>query len=293
MTRRTLTLALAQTKGFGGKTISRILVRCDLFGLSPEEFLSLSEASLMEDYRLKPALAERWKILGRQKMEEAQRLLERLDRHGVTVATVADAHYPRQLEQFEHSPTGVLYLYGNARLLDGNTFTVCSSRKSPEAAFPIIEQAVEDGVLAGEVLVTSHDTSEYQRAAVVPLRWGSPRVLVFDTGLFRALGDDLSEEPFSAARLWRYKFDPSTDLALSPVPPFGEFHRNANAVRDRLVVALSRRFDGVWISPGGNMEKLAQLSMRAGRRVRIWQRCPAWDSLSSIGAQPLTDMSLG
>ncbi|MCG9896173.1 MAG: hypothetical protein MH204_11930, partial [Fimbriimonadaceae bacterium] len=58
--RRTLTLALARTPGIGGKTVTRCLARLDLLHLQAEEFLRLSEAALIEDFRFPRAAAARW-----------------------------------------------------------------------------------------------------------------------------------------------------------------------------------------------------------------------------------------
>jgi len=47
---------------------------------------------------------------------------------------------------------------------------------------------------------------------VVPLRWGSPRVVVITGGFRQHLGRDLSDKPFHVARLRRYGWDPHTDF---------------------------------------------------------------------------------
>jgi len=138
---------------------------------------------------------------------------------------------------------GVLFLYGNAKLFEAKTFCVLSSRNSLPADLNLIEKLTEEGVLEGQVLVTGHDRPEYQRSAVVPLRWGSPRILCLDRGLFNVLGPDLKQEAFRAARLWRYEFDPRTDLVACPFKPDAHFVNPNNKVRDRLVGCLSRRLD--------------------------------------------------
>jgi DNA processing protein len=121
--------------------------------------------------------------------------------------------------------------------------------------------------LASKVLVGGTNTDAYQRAAVVPLRWGAPRILVLDRGLFVALGSDLSEEPFRSARLWRYKFDPETDLVISRNRPFDEYAPSNQKYRDDLLVALSDESHGVALRPGGNMDKLAKKAAEAGKAV--------------------------
>jgi predicted Rossmann fold nucleotide-binding protein DprA/Smf involved in DNA uptake len=283
--RRRLALLLALTPGIGGKSLVRILSRLDLLGIGPEEFTSLSEASLIEEFGLKPKAAA---SLARQLPEieaRSKEIEKRLDEHGVNLVTAADASYPERLEAFDSDPPPALFLYGNAKLLRNKTFCVLSSRRTSIAGLNQIEKLAEEGVLQGETLLSGHDRPEYQRASVVPLRWGAPRVLCLDRGLFQALGENLSEEPFRAARLWRYKFDPTTDLAISPCRPETGFVGLNNQVRDKLIAALSDRLDFVEVNPGGNMEKLARNGIKASRKVRISDRSIGYRELVSLGAE--------
>ena len=138
----------------------------------------------------------------------------------------------------------------------------------------------------GEVVVSGHDTPEYQRSALVPLRWGAPRILCLDRGLFPALGENLTEEPFRAARLWRYQFDPKTDLVVTPFRPESNYPKKSanNKTRDRLIASLSMRLDFVEVAPGGNMEALARMAIKAGRSVRVSDRSVGYRGLIELGA---------
>ena len=283
--RRRLALLLSLTPGIGGKSLVRILARLDLLGIGPEEFVRLSAASLVEEFGLKPKAAEA--LAGRLPQLESytEEVEKRLDEHGVTLVTAADASYPERLEAFDSNPPPALFHYGNAKLLRTKTFCVLSSRRTSIAGLGQIEKLAEAGVLEGETLICGHDRPEFQRAAVVPLRWGAPRVICLDRGLFQALGEDLSQEPFRAARLWRYKFDPSTDLAISPCRPETGFVGLNNQVRDRLIASLSDRLDFVEVNLGGNMEKLARQGLKAGRKVRVSDRSVGYRELMSVGAE--------
>jgi DNA processing protein len=231
--------------------------------------MRLSMETMVEEYGLKKSVAENW-VVGREgRLEVAKRLAEQMEAQGVRLVTLADASYPSLLESIDPDPPGVLYLYGQAWLLDGRTFAVLSSRKSSEDSLRQIEALAEQGVLNGEILVAGHDTPEYQRSAVVPLRWGAPRILVLDQGMKKVLGADLKEEAFRIARLWRFQFDPTTDLVVATQPPDGAYHGNSNKVRDRLVAGLSRRLDLVEASPGGNMSLLGRRALGSGRPVRV------------------------
>lgn len=267
LTRREFALTLTLTAGIGGKSLTRILARNDLLSRKPEEFFGLPQEALIEEYRLSRKAAAA--IAGKPQTHEPIRALQqRLEALNVTLVTAADAHYPRLIEAMDPDPPGVLFLYGNTQLLEARTFCVLSSRNTSPAGLARIESLVEAGVLEGEVLVSGHDTPEYQRAAVVPLRWGAARIICLDRGLFTALGPTLRDEPFRAARLWRYQFDPATDLAVSPFHPEAKFVGVNNRVRDQLVACLSRRLDFVEVAAGGNMDKLARLALKAGRAVR-------------------------
>jgi DNA processing protein len=283
--RRSFALLLALTPGFGGRSVTRVLARNELLGRTPEEFLRLSPEAWREEYRLTKRAVEALSGDQAALIQRVQEMERRLGGLGVSLVTAADAHYPAIIEEMDPDPPGVLFLYGNARLLEARTFCVLGSRGTMPADLELIERLTEEGVLDAEVLVTGHDRPEYQRSAVVPLRWGSPRILCLDRGLFRVLGDDLRDEAFRAARLWRYEFDPATDLVVSPFRPKADFIGINNRVRDRLVACLSRRLDFVNVAPGGNMESLVRLALKAGRRVRVSDRILGYRALREQGAE--------
>jgi len=142
-----------------------------------------------------------------------------------------------------YEPAG-LWLYGNVRLLDSHLdFVECSLgliHPRPRE-LEAVEQEAERLVLSGKVLVAGIHNPAHQRAAIVPLRWGSPRILVFSGGFRHHLGPELRDEPFQVARLWRYEFDKRTDLVISRrapdrLPTFA-LH---NPTVDRLVRAISQ-----------------------------------------------------
>ncbi len=269
MNPRSFALFLAMTPGIGGKSVIRVITRNNLLNRSPDQFLALSPEALREEYKLSPKAATSLCYDTQSRLRQTQDLEKRLNGLGVNLVTAADAAYPSTVEEFDPDPPGVLFLYGNLKLLAGKTFAVLSSRNARPAELDQIEMLAEAGVLNSEVLVAGHDRPEFQRAAVVPLRWGAPRILVLDRGMFRVLGDDLKDEAFRAARLWRYQFDPATDLVVSPFRPESDFIGVNNKVRDKLVASLARRLDFVNVSEGGGMERIMRMALKAGRVVRI------------------------
>ncbi len=284
VTQRLLSLALISTPGIGGKILTRILTRSELLSVTPHEFLHYSPEVLIEEYGLKRAVAENWSIGKEGRLEVARRLAAQMEAQGVRLVTLADASYPALIEAIDPDPPGALFLYGQYSLLEGRTFAVLSSRKSSEESLNLIEAAAEEGVLKGEALVAGHDTPEYQRSAVVPLRWGAPRILVLDQGMRKVLGPDLKEEAFRTARLWRFQFDPTTDLVVATQPPDGAYHGNSNKVRDRLVAGLARRLDIIEASPEGNMSMLGRRALSAGRPVRVSRKVHEFERWVEAGA---------
>lgn len=84
-----------------------------------------------------------------------------------------------------------------------------------------LERRVEEAVLNGKIVVISTDLPPrvFERSGVVPLRWGSPRIIVVGKG-WRGSRVKKSvfagEEPVPCWKLWRYKWDGSTDLLALP-----------------------------------------------------------------------------
>jgi hypothetical protein len=128
---------------------------------------------------------------------------------------------PYEEEPGYYEPAG-LWLYGNVRLLQSSLAYIASA-SGPEVHRPAqldaIEREAEELVLSSKTLVCGIHSAAHMRAAVVPLRWGSPRILILSGGFRHHLGEDLKQEPFRTARLWRYQWDAKTDLAISRRAP--------------------------------------------------------------------------
>lgn len=161
---------------------------------------------------------------------------------------------PRRSAPFDHEPgfypDAKLWLYGNVRLLDAELAYLPAALGEPRqtpSQLDALEPQAEALVLAGKILVTGIHNAAHQRVAVVPLRWGAPRVLVLSGGFYHHLGQTLSDEPFRAARLWRYQFDAQTDLVISrrapdKAPTFALY----NPTVDRLIEQIvGRRTPGL------------------------------------------------
>lgn len=179
------------------------------------------------------------------------------------LCTPFDAPAPR-CARYEDEPSyygaGALWLYGNVRLLHQKLSCVESALGSgpwDKTTLDEIETEAERRILNAEVLVCGIHNEAHQRAAIVPLRWGAPRVIVFSGGFRVHLGSDLRNEPFRAARLWRYQWDSRTDLAVSRREPhkLPTYARHNPAV-DRIITALVAK---VWPGLSGPTDPLTPI----------------------------------
>jgi|SRR5579871_174749 len=149
---------------------------------------------------------------------------------------------PFDIEPGFYEPAG-LWLYGNARLLDVDLSSVPNSHGPcvhSAKELDAIEAEAEAIVFTGKVLVCGIQNAAHQRAAVVPLRWGAPRIVVLSGGFHHHLGEKLNQEPFRVARLWRYAWDPLTDLAISRrapdrLPTYARHNRTVDRLIERIV----------------------------------------------------------
>lgn len=123
------------------------------------------------------------------------------------------------IEEISH-PGRRFTLYGNLRLLLSEAHWT-PSMPSPNGNLITpqeqddLEKRTEEAVLRGRIVTCGYHHEGWRRVAVVPLRWGSPRIVVLPGSLEACLGPDLLQEPFRAAHLWRYQWDCSTDLAIT------------------------------------------------------------------------------
>lgn len=100
-----------------------------------------------------------------------------------------------------------------------------------------LERQAEVEILAGKVVVVNckllgkhaQETRLIERAGVVSLRWGAPRLLLVTPEQSRAL--QRNEELCRNWRLWRYQFDPGHDAWVegSPVKAEALIRRNIEA----------------------------------------------------------------
>ncbi len=142
-----------------------------------------------------------------------------------------------------HVPSCGLWMYGNLDLLRcplAHAHSVFDESLLYDERIFVIEREAEELVLSGKVLVCGIHNQWHQKAAVVPLRWGAPRIVVMSGGFEFHLGKELDHEPFRTARLWRYEWDRHSDLAISRRAPSKlPTYSLRNPTVDRLIRSIS------------------------------------------------------
>ncbi len=120
---RTYILALHLRRGVGPKTVRKVLSSFPTF-----------EALLEGRERLKALLGEaKAKAVLSANLEEAEREMERAERLGVRVLTLADPDYPEGLKGYDVAPP-VLYVKGDISILGRRTVAVVGTRYPSEDA---------------------------------------------------------------------------------------------------------------------------------------------------------------
>ncbi|MER3413137.1 MAG: hypothetical protein C4341_02645 [Armatimonadota bacterium] len=263
-------LILCLAPKVGHAAFARVVNECRVRGIEPEALLRMGADRLREEFRLHPHSARALANGATELRRRAHLLRQKVGDKPVRLVTRDSPLYPRALEEFCRTPPGYLFLYGNPKVLNNPTFCVIASRGATREDLDRVSRIVEEQTLEGKTLITGSNTPAYRAAAVVPLRWGAPRIVVVERGLFSALGDDLERELFAAARLWRYRFDPTTDLVISFSRPDEGAVKSDSTRRDEIVVGLSQEVYAVRIRKGGNMERLmARVEERGRTLVRL------------------------
>jgi DNA processing protein len=255
-------LLLALTPGVGSATAGRIMARIQS---DVDSELLESKSRWVSEFGLPERSAAFIASRGDGSVFEGTR--DRLRDKSVKLITQRTALYPVKLAQICSEVPSFLFAFGNLDLLKASSFCVLASRDVDEQGCDRVEAEVEKGVLDSLTLVTGANTPAYQRAAIVPLRWGAPRILILDRGLFEALGANLDREPFPAARLWRYQFDAKADLAITRFRPNDHGTGSSGRLRDEMVVGLADDVRVAHCRSGGIIETLANRAVDVGRRV--------------------------
>ena len=263
-------LLLHSVPHIGEKALARLLRQIATQKLTPEGFLALSEKEWKTQLELRPQAIAHLMAHRQTLLTESAERLRTVRAHNIHVLTAESPSYPYGLERYDDAPPPVLYALGNLRRLDESfTFAVATSNGATVDSMLKQDALVVALSLAGGVVLTGHDRTAYQRAALAAQRNNRPTVYVLDRGLRDGLGPEFDRPPFAAARIRDLLFDTERDLALSP------FRLDDHAIganlrrRDRLIFALADVIIAHDVSAGGGMASECQRAMEQKRKVFV------------------------
>ncbi len=260
-------LILSGVPGVGDATLGAILRGNAIFRRTPEDFLHLSSEKMVQDYKIRKSVADKFTQFTPEIKSKAIASALSIARASVELVTIIDATYPQRLLDVMAEPPSALYLHGNRHILDGATFAVANSNSSTEVALAAADTVAQKAIEAGETLITGHNRIQYQRPALVAKREGGRTCFVLDRGILEAFDGDLTRGLFPAARIWSPDFDKLRDLAVSPFAPMDHSLATHNRKRDEVIFALADTIYEGWLSPGGQMERRCREAREQGRTV--------------------------
>ncbi len=261
-------LALDFVPGVGSQTLKKILTKCKNEEICLSHLNRVSFEELTKHWGFSSKSASLWFEKRVYFLNSAREMLDLLHTYDISISLFLDNEFPKDIHLYTTHGPCFLYLYGNKKLLQSDTFSILSSRKSPEFIHHHISSLTKEAILNGENLVTSGTAPSYSPSYITALKMGSPKIIILDTGFFVAFGLDGKQEINPTFKIWREEFDPITDLAISAFSPFKKFQHGANKQRDYLVASLSKRIDFIHIRNGGNMESIYQKSKIFQKKVR-------------------------
>lgn len=252
MTREELILIAHSARGVGQATLTSLLHGMTTRGMEPDDLLSLSYRDLQDLFGFTTHVAGGLAHALTRRREASRRLLEDLQRTGVTMVTCLDAAYPQSLAAMMADAPPVLYVRGDMNLLSSNLICLANSRDCPKNLAHLAEQALSIAVETGFRPVTGHNRPEYQLAALVARRYAVPTCYVLDRGILSVDKHSETLAPFRAARIWRSNPE-SPDLVVSPFAPSASYVPGSNRYRDRVILGLAKRVLSTYLRPDGNM----------------------------------------
>ncbi len=221
-------IALCSTQGIGVAGIGRLREAARERGCPLHAFVDLPAGRLEDELGLSGTAASSVASLERPRLS-GRAMLERLASVGGGALLQEDRRYPDRIARFlgaEAPP--VLFIKGNAELLEAETIGIVGSRRPGGAARSAARELARAQVDAGTTVVSGGARGIDRTAHQVALKDGST-VLFAPTGLLR----------FRWRGLRRGRSTEDRWCLVSPFPPLSGWETAHALQRNRLIVALS------------------------------------------------------
>ena len=218
-------LLLASVDGIGNASLIRLVSH---FG-SPEKVL---EASVTELEKITGISAK--KAAGIRQGADSQavtRQLKLVEQYQVQIRTLWDDDYPQRLRDMDYDPPAILYVRGNADLLQTDSLSVVGTRSFTPYGAKVVEEIIEGLAGSGLTIISGLASGIDGLAHKAALSCGLPTLAVFGCGVDRIY-------PPSNAELGRNILE--SGGAFVSEFPFGTEPRRGNFPRrNRIIAGLS------------------------------------------------------
>ncbi len=263
-------VTLAELPRVGERTIARVLRLARWKGLPLAEVLRLPTGALAAEYGLPRAAIARLEGDATRHANRCRDILLRLGAVRARISEPEDSAYPRRWVQRADPPPALVYLWGNAAVLESPTLAILNSRIITEQSVTATMQVSQWAVREGFALVTGGMKTTHRIAAVSVRAVGAPRIIVLDRGLLASFGSDFQHDPFGFGP-GRARLDPCATLVLSPFRPCDHATPRSGRRRDELIAALGDIVIAVSARPGGEIERICLRALDHGHAVLSWQ----------------------
>ena len=218
-------LRLLHIDEIGNITLIRLV---NHFG-SPEDVFQASPAELGAVKGISPQKAARIRQGGDPKVVVRQ--MEMIDKYHVKVMTLWDDDYPPRLREIEYDPPAILYVRGNAELLQTDALSIVGTRRFSPYGEKVVRDIVSGLAGSGLTIVSGLASGIDGLAHSAALDAGLPTLAVFGCGVERIY-------PPTNAELGR-KLLESGGVFISEFP-FGTRPMRGNFPRrNRIIAGLS------------------------------------------------------
>lgn len=219
-------LALHSVEGIGSATYQKLL---DKFS-SPKEVFAATKEEIASIPRLSEAKAGDI-LAAREKLDEIESLMLRLDDLGVDIVTIADEDYPALLRLVKNPPP-IIYMYGRIQKQDEKSIAIVGSRNATEKGLQIAlgfgKRLAERGYTVISGYAKGIDTESHLGA----LEGSGRTIMVLSTGMMHFKLRDAGFES--------YEFLKQNGAVISEMYPTESWTVGAAMARNRLVVGLSK-----------------------------------------------------
>jgi DNA processing protein len=218
-------LQLAHVEDIGSRSLTRLI---NHFG-SPEKVLAASKTELETVEGISPRRAAAIQRGANRQVVEQQ--VNFISRYGVKVVTLWDDDFSPKLREVDFDPTPILYVRGNAELLNTKALSIVGTRSFTPYGETVVREIVEGLAGSGFTIVSGLASGIDGLAHAAALEFGLPTLAVFGCGVERIY-------PPSNAELGR-KILENNGAFVSEFPFGTEPNRGNFPRRNRIIAGLS------------------------------------------------------